>query len=81
MCGNRLKAWKTIPMWRRTLSSSVASVVISSPSKRIRPSLIGSIRFAHFSRVDLPQPDAPIRQITLCGGTSRSIPRSTSTSP
>ena len=81
MCGNRLKAWKTIPMWRRTRSGSVCSEVISSPSSRIRPALIGSIRFEHLSSVDLPEPDAPIRQTTSPSATSRSTPRRTSTSP
>ena len=32
------------------------------------------------SSVDLPEPDAPIRQITSCSATARSIPFSTSSS-
>ncbi len=33
------------------------------------------------SSVDLPDPDAPIRQTTSCSPTSRSIPRNTSSVP
>ena len=48
--------------------------VISSASSRIRPASIGSSRLMHRSSVDLPEPEAPIRQITSCGATARSMP-------
>ena len=81
MCGKRLNAWKTIPIRRRTAFTSTPGRVISSPSTTIRPASIGSIRLTQRSSVDLPEPDAPIRQTTSCSATARSIPRSTSTAP
>ncbi len=81
MCGNRLKAWNTMPIRSRIRFTSTPSAVISSPSTKIRPASIGSSRFTHFSMVDLPEPDAPIRQSTSWAATSRSIPRRTSAFP
>ena len=40
----------------------------------IRPASIGSSRLTQRSSVDLPEPDAPIRQITSCSSTTRSMP-------
>ena len=45
------------------------------------PLLIGSSRLMQRSSVDLPEPDAPIRQITSCSSTDRSMPFSTSSLP
>src|SRR5581483_6490285 len=81
MCGKRLNAWKTIPIPRRTRLTSTPGAVISSPPTTIRPASIGSSRFTQRSRVDLPEPEAPIRQTTACSSTARSIPRSTSAWP
>ena len=81
MCGKRLKAWKTMPMPRRTVLTSTPRAVISLPSTKMRPLSIGSSRFTQRSSVDLPEPEAPIRQTTSCSATSRSMPRSTSTLP
>src|SRR5262245_56557216 len=77
MCGNRLKDWKTIPTRSRIRLASTPRAVISSPSIRIRPRSIGSSRFTHRRNVDLPEPDAPIRQTTSCSSTARSMPFST----
>jgi hypothetical protein len=55
--------------------------VISSPSMTMRPPSIGSSRLMQRRSVDLPDPDAPIRQTTSCSATSRSIPRSTASDP
>ena len=55
--------------------------VISSPSMRIRPASIGSMRLMQRRSVDLPLPDAPMSATTSCSATSRSMPRSTSSSP
>ena len=64
MCGNRLKLWNTMPIRRRTGSGSRPGSLMSSPSSRITPSSIGSSRLMHRSSVLLPEPEAPIRQIT-----------------
>ena len=81
MCGNRLNAWNTIPIRRRIRLTSTPFAVISSPPMKIRPASIGSRRLMQRSSVDLPHPDAPMRQTTSCSATSRSIPRRTSRSP
>ena len=39
MCGKRLKAWKTIPIPRRTSFTSTPRAVISSPWTTIRPAV------------------------------------------
>src|SRR5918996_5569034 len=77
MCGKRLKAWNTIPMWRRIRLTSTPSAVISSSSTTMRPASMSSRRFTHLSNVDFPDPDAPMRQITSWAATSRSMPLST----
>ena len=81
MCGNRLNDWNTMPTLRRTRFASIPGAVTSWPSRKIRPELIGSSRFRQRSSVDLPDPDAPIRQTTSCGATARSMPLSTSLTP
>ena len=81
MCGNRLNAWNTIPIPRRTWFTSTPGAVISSPSTTMLPLSIGSSRLMQRSSVDLPEPDAPIRQITSCSSTDRSMPFSTSSLP
>ena len=74
MCGNRLNAWKTIPIRRRIRLTSTPLAVISSPSTTIRPASIGSRRLMQRRSVDLPLPDEPIRQTTSCSASSRSMP-------
>ncbi len=66
MCGKRLKAWKTIPISAPDPVDVSTAAVMSSPSMEIRPASIGSRRLMHRSSVDLPDPDAPIRQTTSC---------------
>ena len=61
MCGNRLNAWNTIPIRRRTAFWSTPAAVISSPSTQMRPASTGSSRSMHRSSVDFPDPLAPIR--------------------
>jgi hypothetical protein len=60
MCGKRLKAWKTIPIRRRTALRSTPFPLISSPRRKIRPASIGSRRLTQRRSVDFPDPDAPI---------------------
>ena len=67
-CGNRLKAWKTMPSRRRTPSGSTAGSVTTSPSSRTSPSSISSSRLTQRSSVDLPEPDAPISATASCSG-------------
>ncbi len=81
MCGKRLYDWKTTPIRRRTASWSARGSVISSSSSQIAPSSISSSRFAHRSSVDLPEPEAPISAVTVCGATSRSTSRRTTEPP
>ncbi len=64
MCGNRLKAWKTMPIcWRSWLTSSL-SFVRFWPSTVIEPESTFSSRLMQRRSVDLPEPEAPIRQTT-----------------
>mmetsp|Transcript_18332 Transcript_18332/g.29380 ORF Transcript_18332/g.29380 Transcript_18332/m.29380 type:complete len:449 (+) Transcript_18332:4301-5647(+) len=53
---------------------------MSTPSKRTWPSSTGSNPFIQRSKVDLPDPDAPIRHSISPRPTSRSMPLSTDTS-
>ena len=78
MWGKRLNDWKTIPIRRRTSSMSTLRAVISTSPTTIVPASIGSSRLMQRRSVDLPEPEAPIRQTTSCSPTTRSIPRSTS---
>ena len=77
MCGKRLYDWKTIPIRWRTRFAFGSEAEIGSPFSRIEPALISSSRLMQRSRVDFPQPDAPIRLITSCGSTARLMFRST----
>ena len=80
MCGKRLNAWNTIPIRRRTAFTSCRRV-ISSPPRKMRPASIGSSRLTQRSRVDFPDPEAPISATTSCSATVRSMPRRTSWRP
>ncbi len=57
------------------------SLAQSRPSTKILPSVGRSSRPAACSKLDLPEPDGPIRPTTSPGKTSRSTPFSTSNSP
>src|SRR5699024_4422106 len=52
-----------------------------SPWKRISPLEGVSRRLMHRSRVDLPEPDAPMMEVTSPGRTAKSMSRSTSWLP
>ena len=81
MCGKRLNAWKTMPMPRRTRLTSTRASVITLPVRADPPASTCSRRLTQRRSVDLPEPEAPMRQTTSCTATSRSMPRSTATSP
>ena len=66
MCGNRLKLWNTMPTSRRSAVDIDARPLTPSPSRRISPPSIGSSPLMQRSSVDLPHPEAPIRQTTSC---------------
>ena len=71
---NRLKLWNTMPMrWRRQSRSAYRSVK-SWPPNQIWPLSGSSSRFKHRSRVDLPEPEAPMMHTTSPFCTSRSMP-------
>ena len=55
--------------------------MITSPSRKTSPSSISSSRSTQRSRVDLPEPEAPISATASCSATARSMPRRTSRSP
>ena len=64
ICGKRLKCWNTIPMFSLFLLISSLGSVISSPSMTTLPLVISSRRFKHLKKVDLPDPEGPIKQMT-----------------
>ena len=65
MCGNRLKLWNTMPTSRRSALTSTPGPLTRSPcSADLAAESIGSSPLMQRSRVDLPQPEGPIRQTT-----------------
>ena len=64
LCGNSSKFWNTMPMRRRILRISVSDSGSGSPSNNTRPPLMPSSELVQRSRVDLPEPEGPIRHIT-----------------
>ena len=78
---NKLKCWKTIPIFSRTLFRSTFLAVISQPSTIIFPPLASSRRFRHLKNVDFPEPEGPMTTTTSPSLTSTEISLSTSKSP
>ena len=60
MCGNKLKCWKTIPIFCLCKLIFTFLSIRFTPSKIIFPSVGCSKRFKVLRRVDLPLPDGPI---------------------
>src|SRR5918996_3835722 len=75
-CGNSARLWKTMPMSRVYAGRSV----MSSPSRRMRPSVGRSSPAIIRSIVVLPHPDGPRKEISFPGGSSRSTPSTAITS-
>lgn len=71
LCGNRLKAWKTIPTWARSRASAAPSAGSGSPSMVMRPESTVSSRLMVRQRVDFPEPDGPRIATTSPQATSR----------
>jgi hypothetical protein len=64
--------WKTIPIARRTATTSARGPSTSSPSSRILPSVRASgisscMRLMDRTTVDFPEPDGPIIAVTWLG--------------
>ena len=62
--GNRLNCWKTIPIFRLCRLISFFLSVISTPSKRIVPSVGSSSRLRQRRNVLLPEPEGPTTNTT-----------------
>ena len=60
--GKRLKCWNTMPIFWRTASMWSSST--STPSNLMLPPVGISSRFRQRRKVDLPQPEGPMRQTT-----------------
>ena len=74
--GNGFGFWNTIPIARRTATTSTSVPRTSSPSSRILPSarapgISSCMRLMHRTTVDLPEPDGPIIAVTWLGAKSR----------
>src|SRR5215207_5126743 len=70
-----------MPTCWRSLFTSTPGPETRSFASRISPPWIFSSPLTQRRRVDLPQPDGPIRQTTWCSFTSRLMPRSTRIDP
>jgi len=74
--GNGFGFWNTMPTRARSTTGSMERSLTSSPSSSIRPvtlqpEIVSFIRLIERRKVDLPQPDGPIRAVTEFSGTSR----------
>ncbi|MNI13664.1 hypothetical protein D3C73_668980 [compost metagenome] len=68
--------WNTMPTWARSSTGSILRSLMSPPSMSIRPvtrqpGMVSFMRFMVRRKVDLPQPDGPIRAVTVLSGMSR----------
>ena len=84
--GNGFGFWKTIPIARRTATTSMPGPYTSSPWRRTLPSarapgISSCMRLMQRTIVDLPQPDGPMIAVTSLGLNSRSIPFTCSALP
>src|SRR4051794_35351713 len=80
-CGNRLKAWNTMPTrWRNFFRSGILAWTLS-PSTRISPESTLSSALMQRSSVDLPEPERPMIVTISPSSTSSETPLSTSTLP
>ena len=73
LIGNGVGFWKTIPTLARKIEISVLVVNKFSPSRLIWPSARwpgynSYIRLKVRNKVDLPQPEGPIKAVTLLRG-------------
>ncbi|KAJ06547.1 hypothetical protein M004_01925 [Pseudomonas aeruginosa M10] len=73
LLGNGLGFWNTMPTRRRSSATSTPLAKMLWPSRRIspstrQPSTRSFIRLKQRSKVDLPQPDGPMKAVTRCFG-------------
>ena len=70
--GNGFGRWKTMPTWRRTATGSTwapyrsTSSRVTLPSTRA-PGMTSCMRFRVRRKVDLPQPEGPMKAVTVRG--------------
>ncbi len=74
MVGNGFGRWKTMPTVRRTETGSMCEPYRSSPSSSTLPStrppgVTSCMRLRVRRKVDLPQPDGPMKAVTERGST------------
>ena len=79
LMGKGFAFWKTMPTRRRRSVSCISFEKISSPRSRTPPSMrtFGTrsfIRFRVLRKVDLPQPEGPMRAVISCSPTSSEMP-------
>ena len=72
--GNGFGRWNTMPTTRRTATGSTPLPYRSVPSSvdlplTCAPGMTSCIRLSVRSRVDLPQPDGPMKAVTVRGST------------
>ena len=77
--GNGFGRWKTMPTWRRTSTGSTPAPYRSSPSILTEPStqapgMTSCMRLRVRRNVDLPQPDGPMKAVTVRGSMVMSTP-------
>ena len=70
LLGKGLGFWNTMPTFRRRLTTSVFGVLMSSPSRMMLPSerapgMRSFIRLRSLMKVDLPQPEGPMKAVTF----------------
>jgi hypothetical protein len=77
--GNGFGFWKTMPIARRTATTSTSALLMSRSSRRIPPSarapgISSCMRLMQRTSVDLPHPDGPIMAVTSLGAYSSDTP-------
>ena len=86
MVGNGLGCWDTMPMVRRTLTGATPGPYEFRPSRRTvpvmcPPRITSCIRLRVRSTVDFPQPDGPIKAVTVSGAMVIDAPSTARKSP
>ena len=84
--GNGFGFWKTMPIARRTATTSTEGSYMSRSSSSTLPSawapgISSCIRLMQRTIVDLPQPDGPMIAVTSLARNSRSMPLTCSLAP
>ncbi len=77
--GNGFGRWNTMPTWRRTSTGSTPGPYRLLPSMRTSPStyapgITSCMRLSVRRKVDLPQPDGPMKAVTVRGSMDSETP-------